>query len=232
MGRGWVVGALSMGPVAPTSPVTLIPSTSVVTGAVHSATTPSFTPAASSLLVVPASLSGSPSVAVTDTLGGLTWHQLYGLPSYRVVLFWAIAPSSPTAGTITLTAANSSTYFTVGDVIQVTSGFTAASPIAQSTENDVSGSGGSGTTTLTATLGSTATGINIALLAQSYDNTSPVAPGADPDFTHLEFVQGVNSFDMDVDTSWSTAQQSVTWTSLHRNSGGFWFYEGILIELQ
>lgn len=89
----------------------------LLTAAVTSTTeaalaTGSFTPTAKALIVVYVAASTTAATAaitfsISDTLGGLTWTKVEaatgGTHGTTATMFWAIAPTSPTAGTVTVT---------------------------------------------------------------------------------------------------------------------------------
>lgn len=244
---------LSGAPVEPSNAdIPSVPVARASTGVSHagisSVTTPAFTPGAGALLIVTAHIydgtGANSAITASDTLGGLTWAEVttgYTTngrgDNFKTSIFWAVAPSSPTSGTVTIAAGHGSMWITVGNVLEVASNFNPTTPIAQYATALYENSAGDGSTghTLTATLASVPTGPVVAVLGQFYDDFGAVQPGDDPDFTHLDYFQGLSSLDIEVDASYAVGEQSVTWSGLTAGSastGWTYWFNGLLVEIQ
>jgi hypothetical protein len=176
----------------------------------------SFTPTASSLLLaVYAHRSGaSNALTIADTLGTLTWTQYTrnvdaGGHHIRVSIFWAIAPASPSAGTVTVTS-DGNVARTLLRVWQDTS-IDTGSPIRQNK------SGISSASTLSYTFDSAPLSTNACFAAVcSVLSTGDIAAGATwSELEETATAVGSSDIDLEIQDRISSTSTTIDWSNLN-----------------
>lgn len=155
-----------------------------------SVATGSFTPTGDALLLVyftgiyNAGSGGPYGLSVSaDGFGTLSWTEVAdkgsgGAGSYaRTWCAWAIAPSSPSAGTVTIAFTGEASRYAVG-CLEVATGYDATTPIT------TTGVAEATTSTLSVTLGATPAATSAVIgVVTSHTHTGDITPGTD--FTEL-----------------------------------------------
>lgn len=164
--------------------------TAVNTGTSAAATTASFTPAANSLvIVVVSSFTASGTAAVTysisDTLGGYSWTKVEATNggvgnATTATIFYAVAPGSPTAGTVTVTPSSTglASWGMLVQPFQITGNAT-SSPVA------ATGTAASATVTLSGVPASTSEVLVLGSAGQGSDPASTQPSGMTALFTDV-----------------------------------------------
>jgi hypothetical protein len=167
------------GLVLPVPYAAVVNRVSALASTVNNYTTPTFTPGASSLLIVivDAEWDGTAGAGtIGDTLGGLVWTQIANTNDanfYKFAAWYAQAPSSPTAGTITVTFPSAAGTRRWAIIVDEVPSIDTVTPVVRSVVN---------TTAFAATVpinfaaGPTATDYGYAAILQEGTGPAPTAP--------------------------------------------------------